>query len=90
MEYEKLSDDRLGKPSAAIQARVEAARQQQRERFSVGAGGVVGAKQPHPEANPTLNGASPLSQIQSNADMRPAEVRQFCALDETCRALMRR
>jgi magnesium chelatase family protein len=37
VEYEKLSDDRLGEPSAAIQARVEAARQRQRERFSVGA-----------------------------------------------------
>ena len=37
VEYEKLSDDRLGEPSAAIQARVEAARQRQRERFDVGA-----------------------------------------------------
>ena len=34
VEYEKLSSDRLGEPSAAIQARVEAARQRQRERFS--------------------------------------------------------
>ena len=82
VEYDKLSDDRLGEPSAAIQARVEAARQRQRERFS------VGAKQPHPEDNPTPNDASPLLSIQSNADMRPAEVRQFCALDDTCRSLM--
>ena len=29
----KLSDDRLGEPSAAIQARVEAARERQRQRF---------------------------------------------------------
>jgi len=68
VEYEKLSDDRLGEPSAAIQARVEAARQRQRDRFYVGAN------------------ASP---IQSNADMRPAEVRQYCVLDDTCRSLMR-
>ena len=90
VEYEKLSDDRLGEPSAAIQARVEAARQRQRERFSVGAkhtpvgdpvdAGVTGAN-----ASPG-GGSSP---VQSNADMRPAEVRQYCALDDTCRSLMR-
>jgi len=34
VEYEKLSDARLGEPSTVIQARVEAARQCQRERFS--------------------------------------------------------
>jgi len=34
----KLSDDRLGKPSAAIQARVEAARERQRQRFEDGSG----------------------------------------------------
>ena len=33
--------------------------------------------------------ASLFPRIQSNADMRPAEVRQFCALDDTCRSLMR-
>jgi magnesium chelatase family protein len=33
VEYEKLSDDRLGEPSAAIQAHVEAARKRQRQRF---------------------------------------------------------
>jgi magnesium chelatase family protein len=33
VEYEKLSDERLGEPSAAIQARVEAARERQRQRF---------------------------------------------------------
>ena len=34
VEYEKLSDDRLGEPSANAQAHVEAARERQRERFS--------------------------------------------------------
>jgi magnesium chelatase family protein len=38
VEYEKLSDERLGEPSAAIQARVEAAREQQRQRFESGSG----------------------------------------------------
>ena len=64
MDYEKLSSDRLGEPSAAIQARVEAARQMQRERFA---------------------GTS----ITANADMRPAEIRQYCRLDDAGRALLR-
>ena len=34
VEYEKLSDDRLGEPSAAVRARVEAARERQRQRFA--------------------------------------------------------
>jgi magnesium chelatase family protein len=84
VEYEKLSDDRLGEPSAAIQTRVEAARQRQRERFSVGAKHSPEGDQV--DAGVTGANASP---VQSNADMRPAEVRQFCALDETSRSLMR-
>lgn len=34
VEFEKLSDQRLGEPSAAIRERVEAARRRQRERLS--------------------------------------------------------
>jgi magnesium chelatase family protein len=34
VEYEKLSDNRVGEPSAAIRSRVEAARERQRYRFS--------------------------------------------------------
>ena len=68
VEYDKLSDDRLGEPSATVQARVESGREIQRRRFSVG--------------------AKPLH-IVCNADMHPAEVRQFCQLDEAGRALMR-
>lgn len=64
VDYEKLSDQRLGEPSAVIQARVEAARERQRQRFEG-------------------------SDITCNADMRPAEVRQFCTLDETGNALVR-
>jgi magnesium chelatase family protein len=80
VEYEKLSDDRLGERSAAIRQRVERARERQRSRFSVGA--------THPQRTGTGNAALP-SGITCNADMRPAEVRQYCNLDETGRALMR-
>ena len=64
VDYDKLSEDRLGEPSAAIQARVEAARLRQRERFKDG-------------------------DVLSNADMRPADVRRKCKLDEAGQSLMR-
>ncbi len=64
VDYEKLSDDRLGEPSAAIRERVEAARERQRQRFE---------------------GTS----LLSNADMGPAEVRNFCQVDEAGRNLLR-
>jgi len=69
VEYDKLSDDRLGESSSVVRERVEIARQRQRERFRVGS-----------SADLTLT---------CNADMHPAEVRQYCALDETGRSLMR-
>jgi magnesium chelatase family protein len=62
VDYDKLSDDRLGEPSAAIRARVEAARQQQRKRFA-------GTK------------------LLCNADMGPAEVREYCRIDEAGRGV---
>ena len=65
VEYDKLSDQRLGEPSTAIQTRVEAARQVQRQRFA-GEGGIA-----------------------HNADMRVAEVRKHCPLDEASRTLMK-
>jgi len=64
VDYEKLSDDRLGESSVNVQARVEAARERQRQRFAE-------------------------SSLACNADMRPAEVRDFCQLDETSNSLMR-
>jgi len=70
VEYEKLSSDRTGEPSCAIQKRVEAARECQRQRFKNPEGGFI-------------NG------VACNADMRPAEVRLYCDLDETCRNLMK-
>ncbi len=69
LEYEKLSDQRLGESSAAVRQRVEAARQRQRERLA------------------SLNGDP--GAPTCNADMRPAEIRQFCALDDTCRGLLK-
>ena len=63
VKYEKLSDERLGEPSSAIQARVEAARERQRQRF---------------EGTPLL----------SNADMGPAEVREFCPVDGAGNSLL--
>jgi magnesium chelatase family protein len=64
VEYDKLSDERLGEPSESVRERVEAARQMQRERFAD-------------------------SELTANAEMRPAEVRLFCQLDDTGRTLMR-
>ncbi len=84
VDYDKLSDQRLGEPSAAIQKRVEAARQRQRDRFNGAASQLLESSPP--ESMPfDLTG----SVVQCNADMRPAEVRQFCDLDETSRTLIR-
>ena len=64
VEYEKLTDDRLGEPSEAIRTRVEKARRLQRQRFE-GTGSSC------------------------NADMGPAEVREYCQIDEAGRSLLR-
>jgi magnesium chelatase family protein len=67
VEYDKLSEKRLGEPSAVIRQRVEAARQKQRTRF----------------AN---DGTSILV---CNADMRPAEIRKYCGLDDAGKNLIK-
>jgi magnesium chelatase family protein len=72
VEYEKLSEARLGESSATVRERVEAARSRQRVRFAAG--------------NATHLASALL--ITCNADMRPAEVRKFCVLDETGQSLM--
>jgi magnesium chelatase family protein len=64
VEYQKLRDMRAGESSAEVRARVEAARERQRNRFDG-------------------------TDIASNADMRPAQIRQFCALDADCQTLMK-
>ncbi|MEW6406667.1 MAG: ATP-binding protein, partial [Chloroflexota bacterium] len=73
VDYEKLSNDRLGESSAVIRQRVEAARQIQRERFA-GLNHDDGGKG---------------NFITCNADMRIAEIRKYCKLDETSESLMR-
>ncbi|MBU0496128.1 MAG: ATP-binding protein [Chloroflexi bacterium] len=64
VDYEKLADDRLGEPSAAIRERVERARAVQRARFAD-------------------------TPFTTNADMGPAEVREFCPLDPTSKSLLK-
>ncbi len=64
VEYEKLADERVAEPSAAVRARVEAARALQRERFAG-------------------------SRITCNAEMGPAEVREFCRVEGAAAALLR-
>ncbi len=66
VDFEKLSDNRRGEESEEIRARVEAARQKQRERFA------------------GLNNG-----VMTNTDMRVAEVRQFCELDESGQQLVK-
>jgi magnesium chelatase family protein len=80
VEYEKLSDQRFGEPSCAVQARVETAREIQRRRFKPETSKEGLNLQPE-----TCN----IQPVLCNADMRPAEVRQHCALDDSCRALMK-
>jgi len=70
VEYDKLTDDRLGEKSEDIRARVEKAREMQRRRFA----GIAGH--------------SVLS-IRCNADMGPAEVREYCKVDEAGRSLLK-
>jgi magnesium chelatase family protein len=74
VDYDKLTAERLGEPSGAIQARVEQAREMQRQRFAGGA-----AREPPLHSMPLL----------CNADMGPTEVRKICQLDETGRGLVR-
>lgn len=64
VEYEKLTDDRLGEKSEDIRARVEKAREMQRRRFA---------------------GTS----LICNADMGPAEVREYCQVDDAGRSLLK-
>jgi magnesium chelatase family protein len=72
VDYEKLTDERLGEPSADIRARIEKARELQRQRFEGAVGGA--------------NGKVPLL---CNADMGPAEVREYCPLDDAGKGLLR-
>jgi magnesium chelatase family protein len=76
VEYEKLSSDRLGESTEKVRERVDAARQRQRQRFAVEADDASTLKEVRPDG------------ITCNADMRPAEVRKYCPLDEPGKSLM--
>ncbi|NJD57943.1 MAG: hypothetical protein C3F13_09090 [Anaerolineales bacterium] len=65
----------------------DAARQIQRKRFLVGA--KHASNEPENINDHSPANASPLQSIQSNADMRLAEVRPFCDQDDTSRTLIR-
>jgi magnesium chelatase family protein len=67
IEYDKLSEKRLGESSVSVRERVEAAHKRQRDRFDSD-GSVL---------------------FKCNADMRPADLRKFCVLDEIGQALLR-
>ena len=64
IDYEKLTDKRLGETSEKVQARVTAARARQLERFK-------GTK------------------LTSNAEMTPAEIRQFCHVEDAAQSLLK-
>ncbi len=64
IEYEKLTDDRLGEKSSQVQTRVKAARLKQQKRF---------------------NG----TKLTYNAEMTPAEVRDFCQAEESAQSLLK-
>jgi magnesium chelatase family protein len=81
VDYEKLSDERLGEPSADVQALVEAARERQRQRFANGQ--MANQQMASGQMSKSAKG------IACNADMRPAQIRKYCQLDETCNSLMR-
>ncbi len=89
VDYDKLTGNRLGESSAAIRARVERARERQRQRFaaaieSPGANPQAGD---HAVADPaTRSRGSPL---RANGDMGPAEVRKYCEVDDAGKSLLR-
>src|SRR5678816_1845329 len=84
VDYEKLSGDRVGESSAAIRARVQAARNLQQARFRNSEYRTHLHRAQVPVSN---NGAAP--DVVCNADMRVGEIRQFCGLQEEGQRLMR-
>ena len=64
IDYEKLSDDRLGETSDKVQTRVKAARSRQLKRFEG-------------------------TRLTCNAEMTPAEIREFCQVEESAQGLLK-
>ncbi len=63
IDYEKLTDKRLGETSEKVQARVTAARERQLKRFKG-------------------------TRLTSNAEMTPAEIRDFCHVEDSAQSLL--
>ncbi len=63
IDYEKLTDKRLGESSAKVQERVNAARERQLQRFKG-------------------------TRFTSNAEMTPAEIRDFCHVEDSAQSLL--
>jgi magnesium chelatase family protein len=78
VDYKKLSGDRLGESSETIRKRVQAARDIQNKRFGVRSLPTSG-----------MQNQEILHSVICNADMRVAEVRQFCQLQAEGQSLMR-
>jgi magnesium chelatase family protein len=87
VEYQKLSDDRLGEASAAIRGRVEAARRLQRKRFDAHTGSSATADE-SADSGQSSHGSRG-DAILTNADMRVAEIRKYCKLEPAGEALVR-
>jgi magnesium chelatase family protein len=63
IDYEKLTDNRLGERSEKVRARVIAARSRQLKRFEK-------------------------TRLASNSEMTPAEIREFCHVEESAQSLL--
>ncbi len=75
VEFEKLSQQRLGESSLVIRDRVENARQRQLDRYS--------------KYEPSKTDETAIRIKTCNAEMGPAEIRVLCQLDATGENLMR-
>ena len=75
LDYDKLSQQRLGESSLSIRERVEKSRKIQITRFNEN------------QNNPPLHSNHKF--ISSNAEMSPTEIRKHCVLDEASNNLMR-
>jgi magnesium chelatase family protein len=75
VEYDKLTNQRLGENSKTIRERVETARLRQIQRFSQNGNNPEGNQKAH--------------LMTSNADMGVGEIRKFCKLDDAGETLMR-
>src|SRR5512146_3072854 len=73
--FQKLSDDRRGESSAAIRARVEAARGRQTQRFA-GTKLTCNADTLAPHC------------VRRSAGVGPTQIKEFCPVDDTARQLL--